>query len=311
MLSLAGEWVHANMGMEPAVFNKIVVSVSIFLVLWIVRAAALVLIRKRTEDVRTRYWWSKSSLYILVILAVLLVGRTWLVGFDSLTTFLGLVSAGLAIALKDLVVSLAGWIFIISRQPFKLGDRIQCGKHAGDVIDIGVFQFTLLEVGNWVDADQSTGRIIQIPNGVVFSQSVANYTRGFQYIWNELPVLITFESNWEEAREILFRIVRDHGPNPSESAQEEIKEASREFMIFYPTLDPIVYTRVADSGVLLTIRYICHPRNRRNSAEKLWMEILREFSRCDGIDFAYPTQRFFDNTSEGKMKAAPVSPPAS
>ena len=83
--------------------------------------------------------------------------------------------------------------------------------HAGDVIDIRLFQFSINEIGNWVDADQSTGRIIHIPNGIVFTEPQANYTAGFQYIWNEIPVLVTFESDWKKAKQILTDIVNHHG----------------------------------------------------------------------------------------------------
>ncbi len=298
------QWMNSTTGAAPETVQKTLLSLGIILGFWIVRAFILIMVRKRSEDVRIRYWWSKVTTYILVILGILLVGRVWIIGFNSITTFLGLVSAGLAIALKDLVISLAGWVFIIWRQPFKLGDRIQCGEHSGDVIDIGLFQFTMLEIGNWVEADQSTGRIIQIPNGSIFSVPVANYTRGFQYIWNEIPVLVTFESNWERARDLLKSIIHEHGPNLSKGAQEEIKKASSEFMIFYPTLDPIVYTNVQESGILLTIRYICHPRQRRGTEGDLWSAILREFSRCDDIDFAYPTRRFYNHPAEGKANAS-------
>ena len=95
-------------------------------------------------------------------------------GLRSLGTFLGLLSAGLAIALKDVVASMAGWIFILWRRPFQLGDRIQIGDRAGDVVDLRLFQFTLLEIGNWVDADQSTGRSIHVPNGAVFTEPLFN-----------------------------------------------------------------------------------------------------------------------------------------
>jgi len=90
-----------------------------------------------------------------------------------------LLSAGIAIALKDVFVNLAGFIFIMWRQPLEVGHRIQIGEVAGDVVDIRPFQFTILEIGNWVDADQSTGRMIHIPNGKIFTENLANYHFGF------------------------------------------------------------------------------------------------------------------------------------
>src|SRR2546425_13182228 len=68
-------------------------------------------------------------------IGLLVIGRIWFAGFQSIATFLGLVSAGVAIALKDILVNLAGWVFLMWRRPFALGDRIQIGQHAGDVID--------------------------------------------------------------------------------------------------------------------------------------------------------------------------------
>jgi len=78
-------------------------------------------------------------------------------------------------------------------------------------------------------------------------------------------------------------------------------------MIFYSKLTPVVYTSVADSGVVLTIRYLTAPRLRRSSSEAIWEAILREFARCDDIDFAYPTQRFYQNPIEGKPGRQPES----
>ena len=150
------------------------------------------------------------------------------------------------------MANLVGWAFILWRRPFEVGDRIQIGDTAGDVIDLRIFQFTLLEIGNWVDADQSTGRVIHVNNGQVFTLSVANFSKGFEYIWNEVPVLVTFESNWEKAKGILGAIAAKHGEDLSTAAEEKLRQAARKFMIFYSKLTPTVYTSVRDCGVLLT-----------------------------------------------------------
>lgn len=191
------------------------------------------------------------------------------------------------------------------RKPFDVGDRIQIGSVSGDVIDLRIFQFTIMEIGNWVDADQSTGRIIHVPNGKVFTDFQANYSTGFNYIWNELGVLVTFESDWEKAKKILTDILNKHAENLTEDVQKKIKETSRRFMIFYSVLTPIVYTSVKDSGVMLTMRYLCDVRKRRISAATIWEEVLIEFAKHDNIDFAYPTTRFYDNLSEGKSGTKP------
>jgi len=290
--------------------NKILVSLIVILVFGVLRLLVLRVVNKKTDDVRIRYNWRKSITYIVVIFTILILGRVWITGFQSIATYLGLLSAGVAIALRDPIVNLAAWAFIIWRRPFTVGDRIEIGTYKGDVIDLRIFQFTLMEIGNWVHADQSTGRVIKIPNGKVFTEMLANYSKGFRYIWNEIPVLITFESNWNKAKEILAEIAKQNAEHLTEKAAKRVKEASAQMMVFYTTLTPIVYTSVKDCGVLLTIRYLCKPRERRGSEERMWEDVLTRFAECDDIDFAYPTVRRYSNQQEGKPKArAKIIPP--
>lgn len=286
-------WFEETIGIPPHVQENLLKSLIVILILWLARYIVLKVVRRRTSDVRTRYQWQKTSTYISVAIGTLIIGRIWFEGIQSLATFLGLVSAGLAIALKDVLTDIAGWAFILWRRPLEVGDRVQIGPHAGDIIDIRLFQFSILEIGNWVDADQSTGRVIHIPNGKVFTEPQINYTKGFQFIWDEMPVLITFESDWERAKEILTEIVERHTEIMSEHAQEGIREASKKFMIYYTTLSPKVYTSVKDSGVMLTLRYLVMPRRRRGRQEVLWEEVLRAFAKEANIDLAYPTTRFY------------------
>jgi small-conductance mechanosensitive channel len=290
---------------DTELIGNLAVSMVVILVIWLIRKITLRMASKRYKDIRTRYQWRKTSAYVSFIAGILLVGLIWFEVFKTIATFLGLISAGLAIALRDPVVNFAGWIFIVWRRPFEVGDRIQIGDHAGDVIDLRIFQFTLMEIGNWVNADQSTGRVIHIPNGKIFTEIQANYSKGFQYIWNEIPVLITFESNWKAAKKTLLRIAKKHAEHLSESAERRVKRAARKFLIYYTKLTPTVYTSVRDSGVLLTIRYLTEPRERRGSEQDMWEDILKAFARRSDIDFAYPTQRFYNNLTEGKDKKEP------
>lgn len=296
-------WLQETLGLPPDIQVKLLESLITLIVLWLIYRLILRYFIERIEDVRLGYQWRKNVGYILSILGVLLVGRIWLEeGLESLFTFFGLLSAGLAIAMRDPIVNFFGWIFILWRNPFAVGDRIQIGDDAGDVVDQRVFQFSIVEIGNWVDADQSTGRIIHIPNGKVFVESLANFSRGIEYLWNEIPVLITFESDWAKAKEILGKISDKHAIKVSDSdkLKDHIEEYSKGYLIHYANLKPIVYTSVKDSGVLLTIRYLCGPRDRRGSSHIIWENILEEFAKHSDIDFAYPTRRIFSKLTESR-----------
>ncbi|MEO0458276.1 MAG: mechanosensitive ion channel domain-containing protein [Cyanobacteria bacterium P01_A01_bin.114] len=273
--------------------EKLIASAIGLTVVLVLRLFAQRWVNRQIEDARTRYHWRKSIGYISGAIALLVAGVPWLPDLRGLSTFLGIIAAGLAVTLKEPISDMVGWAFILVRQPFHVGDRIEIGDHAGDVIDIRIFQFTLMEIGNWVETDQSTGRVIHVPNGKVFQDAIANYSKGFQYIWNEIPVLITFESNWEKAKAILHSIADENAEHLSEAAQRRVQKAAQKYMIFYAKLTPTVYTSVRDSGVLLTIRYLCAPRHRRGTEQAIWETILRTFVQHDDIQLAYPTQRFY------------------
>lgn len=294
-------WLQEATGLSEPTLDHLLSTLGVVIVLGLVRAFVIRLINRRTKDVRAQYQWRKTASYTIVVLGLLLVGRIWIDEFGELGTFLGLVSAGIAIALKDPLTNIAGWAFIVWRRPFGPGDRIEVLGRIGDVIDQRLFQFALLEVGTVTGAAQSTGRIIHVPNGKAFTEPITNFTRGFPYIWNEIPILVTFESNWREAKEILLRIAQERAEELSPDAERKVRQAAQEFMIFYSKLTPTVYTSVvASTGVQFTIRYLVEPRRSRGSEEVLWEAVLAAFGERDDIAFAYPTQRFFHNVSEGK-----------
>ena len=302
-------WIQGFTGLTFQTQGKIFTSIVVVVLVYLLRRLVMRVVDRRVDDSRLLYQWSKGSSRAGFVLALLLVAMIWLEAIQSLGTFLGLLSAGIAIALKDLVAGLAGWVFILWRRPFTLGDRIQVGEISGDVVDIRIFQFTLLEIGNWVAADQSTGRVIHVPNSLVLSQSVSNYTSQFEFIWNELPVLLTFESDWKKAKAILEEILAARVGTEVEEAERAVKTASRKFLIHFRKLTPKVYTSVEDSGVLLTLRFICHARQRRGRAEEVWESILDAFASEESIDFAYPTTRMYHNILEGKSLARAPLPP--
>jgi len=298
---LLGKWLEKLTGFPAELYDKLLTSLIALLLIGLLRSLLLHAVWKRTTHPRTRYQWRKITSYVAFVLALLILGRLWLEGLQPVATFLGLLTAGLAIALKDPLANIAGWFFIVWRRPFDVGDRIQIGSFAGDVIDIRVFQFTLMEIGNWVNADQSTGRIVHVPNGKVFVEPQINYSKGwFDYIWNEIPVLITFESDWKLAKELLQEIARSHSEHLVPLATEKLRESSRQFMTLSPHLEGTVITSVQESGVLLTVRHLCEPRKRREMNEAIWEAILNAFAPCETIDFAYPTQRFYDHLRERK-----------
>ncbi len=272
---------------------------AIFL-LWICKKFIEIILLRGLTDSEQQYKRQKNitAAYSLAVFLVFI--GIYLKNKEHVTTIFGFLTVGLSLALQDVIRCIAGWWFIIWRRPFSIGDRIEVGEFKGDVVDIRPFQFSLIEVGNWVDADQSTGRVLHVPNSVVLSATVANFGQGFEFIWNEISILITFESDWKLAKQIATEVVNEKSKRNEDVAKEKIRESAKKYMIIYKNLTPIVYTSVKECGVMLSMRYLVSPRQRRGSEEEIWEAILDEFAKTAKIDFAYPTQRFYNNQIEGK-----------
>jgi len=291
------------LGLDSDLWARILWTASVFAGATALNMLLRRLAAARVRNAARRYAINKAINYTAGCAVLLALTLIWSQSAATIATYLGIVSAGVAIALHDPLTNLAGWLFLVVRRPFVVGDRIEIGAHAGDVIDVRMFQFSLIEIGNWVDADQSTGRILHMPNALVFREPIANYTEGFNFIWDEIPVTVTFESNWQRAKEILTEIVNQHSAIPSDTAAAQVRDAARTYLIRYHHLTPIVWTAVVDVGVTLTMRYLCEPRRRRSVGNDIWESVLTAFAAADDIDFAYPTQRFYDNQREGKPGA--------
>jgi len=222
----------------------------------------------------------------------------------DLVTILTVIGAGLAIAMREVLLNLAGWFYITLIGTYKQGDRIEVNGVHGDVIDIRLMRTSVMEIRGWVDADQSTGRITHLPNGWVLMHATFNYNRGFRFIWNELPLTVTFGSDWEAARDIMLDLAAESADLVEQQAAEEIRQMSREFLVHYSILTPFVYVRVVENGVRLTLRYLCDVRKRRGTEHALTVSILSAFKDAGCVEFAYPALRL------SKADAGQFEPPS-
>jgi len=276
---------------HDVLYRKLIRTGLILLIGYLLVFLLVRIINVRVQNHRTQHLVRKYVIYFLNLLIILFVVFIWIQNISSLTIFLSAVGAGVALALQEVILSFAGWFMILFRRPFDAGDRIEFGGVKGDVIDISMLQTSLLEIGNWVDADQSTGRIVNVPNSEIFKKASYNYSRGFEFIWNELKILVTFESDWKRAQEIMISHALDRAEDREAIVKMKIKRMSRRYMIHYGKLTPIVYVDIKDSGVELTLRYLTEARKRRTTQDEFARVILEDFEKEEKVNFAYPTYR--------------------
>lgn len=249
------------------------------------------------ED-RRRFKVKKSARYITILLSFFWIFLLYQLHFSEMQSFhiylFGILLAGLAFTMRGLFADFLGWVIIASHKAFHTGDRIQIGDIRGDVIDTGLLRTTLAEVGKWEQyGEQSTGRMITLPNGEFLQKSVINYSRGFNLQWSELSVTITFESDWKKAEAIMHDIAMEQYREDQAIFAEKMQEVRREHMLRYRYISPKVYTRIGDSGVILTLRQMVEVRKRRLIIDEMNRAILEAFHSEENIEFAYNTMRIY------------------
>ena len=286
-------WLSDTLALSELV-AKLVLSAALIAALVVLWGIVVRVISRQLDDNPTAvYHARRATTYTLVALGVLSLLGFWIGAVRNLGTFLGLAAVGIAIALADPLKNIAGWFYLLLRRPYRVDDRVEIDGIAGDIIDIRMFHTTLLEIGNWVEADQSTGRLVHVPNGKVLSTSVYNATEGFGYLWHEVAVSITFESDWKRAEQLVLGVLDTIGDHTADEAAARIRRASRAYKIRYTHLTPTVYVSVRNNGVLLTGRLLVETRRRRAADQQVWRGILDAFAAEPTVHFAYPTTRTY------------------
>lgn len=278
---------------------------------FIVDRVGTALIRRRPGSPQDKYIW-RTNLGLLTTLAALItLVFLWAHLLPNKGTFFGLIGAGLAFALKEPLLSIAGRLSIWFGHLYRVGDRIEFQNMAGDVIGIGVFYTRMLEIGNWIGGDQATGRIVQFPNASVYQHPVYNYTQNFSYIWDELILPVTYASDVAAATEILVQTGKQYTRDFLEPAAAEIEKLRSNFLLPDLTLDPKVYTRVTSNYVELTMRYLVEPRKRRAASSWLYSHIFERVQANISVGIASETLDLTVHPPEKKqVQQQNVTPPS-
>jgi small-conductance mechanosensitive channel len=195
---------------------------------------------------------------------------------------LGVAGAGVAVALQDLLASIAGAFSIGFSKLYVVGDRVQIGETRGDVIDIGLLRTTLMEVGSWVGRDLYSGRIVRIPNNAVLKGSVFNYSQGFRFIWDQIKVVFTITSDATLARATLLRVANDVIGEYLVEAQNSWNAVSDDYRSENPPIEPVVALAVNAASLEFTVNYVVDYTKRSEMQDRLFTKIVEEVINSNG-----------------------------
>lgn len=219
----------------------------------------------------------------LLVVALLLIWAP--VGRNLLTVFTVL-GTGFLLASREAVLSVFGWLHLVLRAPYRQGDRIEVNGVRGDVVDIRLLHTTLVEVGAWVEGEQSTGRLVHVPNQWVFLHPVTNGSVGAGYVWNELPVTVTAGSDWRRVKATLEGLAAETAAEAEARVRASTDVRAAEYLVEYAVLTPFVYVHLGEKGVRLTLRYLCPVRQRRVTEHALTVALLDALGGAADVTFA-------------------------
>jgi small-conductance mechanosensitive channel len=227
---------------------------------------------------RARKAASTGGWLLLVIYVLLLFSDS----LGQVAVALGVASAGIAFALQEVIVSLAGWIAISFGHFFSVGDRVQLGGITGDVIDIGMLRTTIMECGEWIRGDNYSGRIVLVANSFVFKEAVYNYSMDFPFLWDELIVPVRFGGNYERARQIILSSAEEVVGEYTEYANQHWQRMLRRYRIEPARVEPMVTLEATDNWVEFTLRYVVDYKRRRSTRDEIFQLILQGVDESEG-----------------------------
>jgi small-conductance mechanosensitive channel len=201
----------------------------------------------KIKDPKARYSFRKTVSIIYFVLLSLILIKIWVEDTQTLIVSYGIIAAGVTISLQDFFKNFVGGILIFVTGIYRVGDRIEVNSKIGDVIDIGLLYTTLLELGEWIEAEQPTGRITTLPNGIVLSSVVNNYTKDNNFVWDEIFLPITYDSDLNEAVSLINEILRSETSNMSKSAEMEITKLSEKYYLTKKSVEPEIYIVLTDN----------------------------------------------------------------
>lgn len=228
------------------------------------------------KEERKEFIYNQRLKIALNVIEIILLLFIWEDYIESLITLISFLSAAFAIALRDIILNWFCGLYNRIKKVFKVEDRIEINGVKGDVMMISTLSFEILEVSDKEENGQSTGVIINYPNSVIFTEPIKNITKGFKYIWNEMTIKVNLNANLIKTKQEIYKII--NGIEEIKSTPKKMRNAisnmSGEYRIYFNQYEPIIYTKIVDNHIELTIRYLIHPKKARFVESRIWNQIL-------------------------------------
>lgn len=231
-------------------------------------------LNKYIKNSTTRYQARKVVSFLGYILALLALMLIYNYKFSNLTLALGVAGAGIAFALQEVIVSIAGFLAILFGNFYKIGDRVKLGGIKGDVVDIGILRTTLMEIGDWVNGDLYNGKMVRVANSFIFKEPVFNYSGDFPFLWDEITIPLKHSSDHQLARQLMLDITTYLVKEFTLETKTQWNKLTDQLYVENAQIDPMVTMAFDENWITFTIRYVVDFKRRRITKDQLYTRIL-------------------------------------
>ena len=277
--------------------QKAITVFGIILFLFIISFLLKLAIRKYIKDSERYYMANKAINLTFATIVILILLFSYIENISYIVTILGFASAGIAIAMKDMFMSILGWMVIVFGGSIHVGDRIKVKKnglvYVGDVVDISLLRMTIFEDVTLTSYKENirSGRVIFVPNNYIFTDLIANYTHsGLKTVWDGIYINITYDSNYKKAARIAKEIARKYSKGYTDIARKQLNKLRSSYHLKNTNVEPRVFAFTEDYGIRVTVWYMTNSYATLTLRSTISTEILDAYLKEDDIKLAYPTQ---------------------
>lgn len=274
-------YLFQGIGLDPMVLKFLIITVILIIMIWMLSKLKS-RINQTVLESATRYKMRKAVTLIVYLIFIIIVIATFKQDMSGFAVAIGVIGGGIAFALQEVIISIAGWLAITFSSFYRVGDRIKIGSIYGDVIDIGILRTTLMECGSWVNSDLYNGRIVRVTNSFIFKDPVYNYSGEFPFLWDEITVPIRYGSSVEFTRQTLQSIAVEVVGDFTESVTQSWSDLAKFYAIEDAKVEPMVTLAATDNWIEFTLRYVVDFKKRRSTRDRIYTRFLDEVEKSGG-----------------------------
>jgi small-conductance mechanosensitive channel len=238
---------------------------AMFVSTWLERLLGKLPLARRQVDTLRAVTRLALQIFAVLLTLVVIFGPP-----GELGTFLGLAGAGLTVALRDFIVSFAGWFVLMGRNGIRLGDWVEINGVTGEVVELGMFHTVLLETGNWTDSGHPTGRRVTFTNSFAIEGHYFNFSTSGQWLWDELQIMLPAGNDPFPIVDAIQKKVVEVTSESAGLAEQEWQHAARSRDMSVLSAAPAVNVRPVIGGIELAVRYITRASERYQLRAKLY-----------------------------------------